>query len=154
MRVIYDDVAPTEHQLRLAERVEAELAGRAQYDRVLAPPAGNGPSIEFRLHTRPPDLSVQFILYQDSFHIIANEADVRIELDGPGQFDAWADQVVAITSRLLDHPLRIRVRRPFLKWLPSDGAIYLTDGKSGSWNGGPTWGGVERLFEAWYKASR
>lgn len=152
MRVKFDEVAPTPHQLELADRLEQVLRAHARYERLLAPARGNGPSIEFRLHTRPPALSVWLVLYQDSFHVTANGAEVRIELVEPDRCEAWADEVVAVTSRLLLHPLRIRGRHPVFRWLAPEGSIYLRDGQSGSWNGTLCpGGGKESTFDDWYE---
>ena len=158
MEVIYDRVQVTPHQLHLAELIEAELKQRVRYERTEEPDSGNGPSILFKLATRHDGLTVSMELYQDSFHIYANEAEVRIGLSAETAFDEWKEATLGATTGLFGGPLRIRVRRPSLmKWLPSEGSIYLSDGSTGVWSGdlGVSGAGVgdEAVFEDWYRSN-
>ena len=153
MDVTYDKHEPTPHQTFLAERIEVELAVRVRFARTVEPDGGNGPSILFSLHTRSAELSVRLELYQDSYHIYANEAEVRILLPHAEALDEWEEAIVDATRRLLAQPLRIRVNRPaVLKWLPTEGAIYFSDGATGHWAGNLGAGrGHEQVFDRWYE---
>jgi len=152
VRITYDDALPTQHQLAVAERIRQVLDTRVLYDRVVKSSTGNGPSIEFMIRTTKAGLSVRLAVYQDSFHVLANEAEFQVELVEPDQYDAWADKVVELTTRLLSGPLRIRVRHPFLKWFRPEGSVFLSAADGGTWNGALSGrAGREQVFEDWYE---
>ena len=151
MKVTYDPLTPTPHQLLLADRLEEVLRTRVRYQRLFEPNRGNGPSIDFRIHTRRAGLSVALVLYQDSFHISAGGASARIELISTDEYEKWADNVVNVTFHLLRNPIRIRVRKPVLRWLPTESAMYLSNGVTSGWNGNilAFRGAAETVFEDW-----
>lgn len=89
MNIRFSDTEVTPHQAALAKRIEQVLADATQFERREKPSEGNGPSVDFDLRTRSPNLSVRVIVYQDSVQVIANEALVMIELVDPKHYPDW-----------------------------------------------------------------
>lgn len=142
---------PAEHQVELANRLEALFRQHLRYERRREPDRGNGPSILFNLGTRYPDLTVALELYSDTVHVYANEVEVRMLVGGPNGYEEYGDYVVSVLRELLLHPLRLRVLRPFFKWFPPEGSLFLWDGAAGGWSGNLFGIGraKERVFEDW-----
>ena len=134
MEITYNETITTEHQLALAGRVEEFLRTSARYQTDVGQSRGNGPAIEFVIATQSSELSVTLVLYQDSFHIIANEAEVIIELVRPENYDRWAADVYEATKALFSPSLRLRLRRTMFG-AHKTGAIYFARGAEGNWSG-------------------
>lgn len=153
MRVRFDATDVTPHQADLAGRLEREIGRRAHYSRAVEPDDGNGPCVKFRVRTTKEDLRVMLALYQDSFHIWANEAEVRVGMPDTESYEDWVETAVLICRELFEGPLRFRIKTPRLfRWLPAEGAIYLSCGGQGAWSGSTAFGGgQETTVENWYE---
>ena len=94
---------------------------------------GNGPWFEFELGTREPDrLSVVLTLYETDFHIEANRAVCRVEVEGFPDEEAFAEGVLQATRALLSQEvLRIRERSTWLGRGRGTGAVLLGEHWSG-----------------------
>jgi hypothetical protein len=130
----FSDCEVTPHQAALANRIEQVLAHVTQYQRREARSEGNGPSVDFDLRTRPPNVTVRIIVYQDSVQVGANQALVIIELVRPKSYAKWVEDAVSAVTALIGAPLRIRVRETLIKRRPT-GAIYLEQPNRNGWNG-------------------
>ena len=156
MEITYSETITTEHQLALAAQVEEFLRTSARYQRDVGQSRGNGPAVEFVIATQSSELSVTLVLYQDSFHIIANEAEVIIELvrrENLGSYDRWAADVSQATKALFSPTLRLRLRRSMFG-AHKTGAIYFARGSGGSWSGDLLSAlgiGRQVTFQNWYK---
>jgi hypothetical protein len=53
------------------------------------PSEGNGPSVDFELRTKAPNVKVRIVVYQDSVQVVANQAPVMIELVRPESHAEW-----------------------------------------------------------------
>ena len=156
MEITYNETITTEHQLALAARVEEFLRTSARYQRDVVQSRGNGPAVEFVIATQSSELSVTLELYQDSFHIHANGAEVIIELvrpENPGNYDRWAADVYEAAKALFSPTLRLRLRRSMFG-AHKTGAIYFARGSGGSWSGDLLSAlgiGRQVTFQNWYK---
>ena len=147
MEVTFDDSIVTPHQAAAAGRIEQLIRTKAKYDRSVHASEGNGPCVEFLIATKETGLDVRLVLYQDSFHILANAAEVRIELD-PDQYEAWIASSVQATSLLFEAPLCIRTRRTIVR-RHTVGAIRIGSTWSGELLAARGYGAVH-TFEDWY----
>lgn len=134
LAVRFSDSEVTPHQSVLANRVEQVLADTTQYERRERASQGNGPSVELVLRTRPVNLTVELFVFQDSVQILANEAIDMIELVHPKYYSAWVETAVLTVRALVDHPLRIRVRKTLFKRWPT-GAIFYKYENGDGWCG-------------------
>jgi hypothetical protein len=98
------------------------------------PSEGNGPSVDFELRTKAPNVKVRIVVYQDSVQVVANQALVMIELVRPESHAEWVEGAASAVSALIGAPLRIRIRETLINRRPT-GAIYLEHPKRRGWNG-------------------
>jgi hypothetical protein len=85
--------------------------------------------------------------------IIANEAEVIIELVRPENYDRWTAHVCEATKALFSPSLRLRLRRSMFG-AHQRGAIYFARGSEGRWSGDLLSAlgiGRQVTFQNWYK---